>query len=51
MSQQPQSNRQPVAPPAGLAQTLITDRHIATLATMRPDGSIHLAAIWFLYKD
>ena len=26
-------------------------RHIASLATQRADGSIHLAAIWYLYQD
>jgi PPOX class probable F420-dependent enzyme len=26
-------------------------RHIATLATLRPDGLIHLTAVWYLYRD
>lgn len=34
-----------------LALTLLNGRHIATLATHRADGSIHLAAIWYLYQD
>ena len=31
--------------------TLLHGRHIASLATQRKDGSIHLAAIWYLYKE
>jgi|GEM_PF-412527 len=34
-----------------LAQSLLTGRHIASLATQRADGSIHLTAIWYLYQD
>ena len=34
-----------------LALSLLRGRHIASLATLRADGSIHLAAIWYLYKD
>lgn len=37
--------------PSPLALTLLNGRHIATLATHRADGSIHLAAIWYLYQD
>ncbi len=33
------------------AQSLLNGRHIACLATQRADGSIHLTAIWYLYKD
>jgi len=33
------------------AQSLLNGRHIASLATQRADGSIHLTAIWYLYKD
>ncbi len=39
------------ATPPGSALTLLNGRHVATLATQRADGSIHLAAIWFLYDD
>ncbi|MEZ4661705.1 MAG: TIGR03618 family F420-dependent PPOX class oxidoreductase [Caldilineaceae bacterium] len=38
-------------PPPAFALSLLEGRHIATLATHRADGSIHLAAIWFLYHD
>jgi len=34
-----------------LALALLNGRHIATLATHRADGSIHLAAIWYLYQE
>ena len=37
--------------PDSLALSLLNGRHIASLATQRADGSIHLAAIWYLYKD
>ena len=37
--------------PPSLALTLLTGRHIASLATHRADGSIHLTAIWYLYQD
>ncbi|MCB9150006.1 MAG: pyridoxamine 5'-phosphate oxidase family protein [Caldilineaceae bacterium] len=40
----------PIAPPS-FALPLLNGRHIATLATQRVDGSIHLAAIWFLYHE
>ncbi|MEZ4621904.1 MAG: pyridoxamine 5'-phosphate oxidase family protein [Caldilineaceae bacterium] len=40
----------PVAPPP-LALALLNGRHVATLATQRADGSIHLAAIWYLYQE
>ncbi len=42
--------RSPIAPPS-FALPFLNGRHIATLATQRADGSIHLAAIWFLYQD
>ncbi|MEZ4705814.1 MAG: TIGR03618 family F420-dependent PPOX class oxidoreductase [Caldilineaceae bacterium] len=44
---------QPISPtpPPDFALTLLNGRHVATLATQRADGSIHLAAIWFLYHD
>jgi len=38
-------------PPDNFAQFLLSGRHIASLATYRHDGSIHLTAIWYLYKD
>jgi PPOX class probable F420-dependent enzyme len=38
-------------PPDDFAQFLLSGRHIASLATYRQDGSIHLTAIWYLYKD
>jgi PPOX class probable F420-dependent enzyme len=44
------TQKPPVAPPA-FARPLLNGRHIATLATQRADGSIHLAAIWYLYQD
>ena len=37
-------------PPDELIHPLLTGRHIASLATQRKDGSIHLTAIWYLYK-
>lgn len=37
--------------PDEFAIALVKGRHIASLATQRKDGSIHLAAIWYLYKD
>lgn len=40
----------PTPPPAD-ALSLLNGRHVATLATHRADGSIHLAAIWFLYQE
>ena len=33
------------------AVRLLGGRHIATLATLRPDGMIHLTAVWYLYQD
>jgi PPOX class probable F420-dependent enzyme len=30
---------------------LLEGRHIAALATIRPDGLIHLTALWYLYED
>ena len=40
----------PVAPD-DFALSLLNGRHIASLATQRVDGTIHLTAIWYLYKD
>lgn len=40
----------PSTPPTS-ALPLLNGRHIATLATHRADGSIHLAAIWYLYQE
>lgn len=37
-------------PADDFARFLLTGRHIASLATQRKDGSIHLTAIWYLYK-
>lgn len=37
--------------PSPLALSILQGRHIATLATHRADGSIHLAAIWYLYQE
>lgn len=41
----------PKEAPTPLALALLNGRHVATLATQRADGSIHLAAIWYLYQD
>jgi len=38
-------------PPDDFSLPLLTGRHLASLATLRKDGSIHLTAIWYLYKD
>lgn len=38
-------------PPDEFSLTLLNGRHIASLATQRKDGSIHLTAIWYLYKN
>lgn len=38
-------------PPDEFTLLLLNGRHIASLATQRADGSIHLTAIWYLYKD
>jgi PPOX class probable F420-dependent enzyme len=32
-------------------QELLRGRHIASLGTENPDGSIHLIAIWYLFED
>lgn len=32
-------------------QEILRGRHIATLATENPDGTIHLAAVWFLFEN
>ena len=34
-----------------LYEELLGRRYIASLATLNPDGSIHLVAMWYLYKD
>lgn len=39
------------AQPSAFALEILNGRHIATLATHRADGSIHLVAIWYLYQD
>ena len=36
-------------PPEALA--FLTDRHLATLTTLRPDGSPHVAAVGFTWDD
>lgn len=41
----------PPTKPDALALALLNGRHIASLATQRIDGSIHLTAIWYLYQD
>ena len=33
------------------AETLLQGRHIASLATQRPDGSLHQTAVWYLFQD
>ena len=45
------SENKPPQTPSPLALRLLSERHVATLATQRADGSIHLAAIWFLYHE
>ena len=32
-----------------LVRQLLDNRHIATLATQNPDGSIHMVAVWFWF--
>jgi PPOX class probable F420-dependent enzyme len=32
-----------------LVQQLLTGRHIASLATANPDGSLHMVAVWFWF--
>ena len=32
-------------------KTFLKDAPIARLGTMNPDGTIHLAALWFVYQD
>ncbi len=32
-------------------QKFLEGRHIATLATENPDGSIHLTAVWYIFED
>jgi len=32
-----------------LVRQLLDDRHIATLATQNPDGSIHMVAVWYWF--
>lgn len=43
-------NALPTAPDEFML-SLLNGRHIASLATQRVDGSIHLTAIWYMYKD
>jgi len=33
------------------ALQFVTDRHLATLSTLHPDGSIHVVAVGFTYRD
>lgn len=33
------------------ALAFVTDRHLATLSTLHPDGSIHVVAVGFTYRD
>lgn len=33
------------------AITFVTERHLATLSTLHPDGSIHVVAVGFTYRD
>ena len=33
------------------ALAFVTDRHLATLSTLSPDGSIHVVAVGFTYRD
>ena len=33
------------------AIAFVTDRHLATLSTLSPDGSIHVVAVGFTYRD
>lgn len=37
--------------PDEAAIRILNGRHIATLATLREDGLIHLTAVWYLYRD
>ena len=39
------------ASPNEFAKSLLSGRHIASLATYRQDGSIHMTAIWYMYED
>lgn len=39
------------APPDEFVLALLNSTNIASLATQRADGSIHLIAIWYLYKE
>lgn len=39
----------PLLTPAGL--DFVTERHLATLSTMSPDGSIHVVAVGFTWED
>jgi PPOX class probable F420-dependent enzyme len=32
-----------------MVRQLLDDRHIATLATQNPDGSIHMVAVWYWF--
>ena len=33
------------------ALAFVTERHLATLSTLHPDGSIHVVAVGFTYRD
>ena len=33
------------------ALVFVTERHLATLSTLAPDGSIHVVAVGFTYRD
>ena len=33
------------------ALVFVTERHLATLSTLHPDGSIHVVAVGFSYRD
>lgn len=37
--------------PDDFALQVLNRRHIAALATVCPDGQIHLTATWYMYKD
>ena len=44
-------NQPEPAVPDAFARAMLEGRHIASLATRRADGSLHLTAIWYLYED
>lgn len=41
----------PLAAPDARILALLTGRHIAAPATINPDGSPQLTAVWYLYED